>query len=132
MVTPGQGCKDRSCPEEIADATVKALGRGVPPAVPGVVFLSGGQSEEEASINLNALNNHPGKRPWTLTFSYGRALQASAIKTWAGKKKNVKKAKKEFLKRAKANSQAQLGKYKPGTVKGQASGEGLVIKDLDY
>ena len=67
----------------------------------GVVFLSGGQSEEDASVNLNAINQFQGKKPWALTFSYGRALQASALKAWIGKKENVKAAQAEFLKRAK-------------------------------
>lgn len=67
----------------------------------GVVFLSGGQSEEEASVNLNAINQFEGKKPWKLTFSYGRALQASAIKAWAGKPELVKNGQQEFEKRAK-------------------------------
>ena len=67
----------------------------------GITFLSGGQSEEEASINLDALNKYPGKKPWALTFSYGRALQASALKAWCGKNENIKAGQQEFLKRAK-------------------------------
>ena len=67
----------------------------------GVTFLSGGQSEEEASINLDAINKYPAKKPWKLTFSYGRALQASALKAWSGKKENVGAGQEEFLKRAK-------------------------------
>lgn len=63
--------------------------------------MSGGQSEEEASINLDALNKYPGKKPWALTFSYGRALQASALKAWSGKNENIKAGQDEFLKRAK-------------------------------
>lgn len=69
---------------------------------PGVTFLSGGQSEEEASVNLNAINNQP-KRPWALTFSYGRALQASVLRAWQGKKDNVKAAQDELLKRARVS-----------------------------
>ncbi|KAL0867924.1 hypothetical protein ABMA27_008600 [Loxostege sticticalis] len=114
MVTPGQGYKPKSTPEEIAVATVTALLRGVPAAVPGIAFLSGGQSEEEATLNLNAINKVQLKKPWTLTFSYGRALQASVWKTWAGKDENVKKAQAELLKRAKANGLASLGKYEAG------------------
>lgn len=71
--------------EDIGQATVKALQRTVPVAVPGVVFLSGGQSEEDATKNLNAINQYKGKKPWALTFSYGRALQASCLATWGGK-----------------------------------------------
>lgn len=69
--------------------------------LPGVTFLSGGQSEEEASVHLDALNKYPGKKPWALTFSYGRALQASALKAWGGKKESIKAGQDEMLKRAK-------------------------------
>lgn len=75
MVTPGQSCTNKASAQEIARATVQALQRTVPAAVPGVTFLSGGQSEEEASVNLDAINKYEGKKPWSLTFSYGRALQ---------------------------------------------------------
>ena len=93
MVTAGQSYGgERPSNEAIGLATVTALQRSVPSAVPGVVFLSGGQSEEDASRNLNAINNVNGKRPWALTFSYGRALQASALAKWAGKDENVKDA----------------------------------------
>jgi fructose-bisphosphate aldolase class I len=73
--------------------------------------LSGGQSEEEASVNLNAINQHPGKKPWALTFSYGRALQASALKAWTGKKENVKAGQTEFLKRAKVSRHLFLSSF---------------------
>lgn len=83
MVTPGASCPTRAKPEEIAWYTVRTLGRSIVPALPGVVFLSGGQSEEDASLNLNAMNKLQGApRPWRLTFSYGRALQASVLKAW--------------------------------------------------
>jgi fructose-bisphosphate aldolase class I len=86
---------------EIATATVTALSRAVPPAVPGVTFLSGGQSEEEASVNLNVMNQLTSvKKPWALTFSYGRALQASVLAAWQGKVENVAAAQQELLKRA--------------------------------
>lgn len=89
-----------------------ALSRTVPPALAGVTFLSGGQSEEQASLNLNAMNKLTNvRKPWFLTFSYGRALQNSCVKTWAGKDENVANAQKALLERAKANSQAQLGQY---------------------
>jgi fructose-bisphosphate aldolase class I len=101
MCTPGFQSAKRATPQEIALATVTALSRGVPPAVPGVTFLSGGQSEEEATLNLNALNNiSTVKRPWALTFSFGRALQASVLSAWQGKKENVAAAQQELLKRA--------------------------------
>lgn len=80
MVTAGQSCKTKYTPEQVAKATVEALQRTVPPAVAGVTFLSGGQSEEDASIHLNAINAHPGRKPWALTFSYGRALQVPSFR----------------------------------------------------
>lgn len=90
MVTPGASCPDRSSPEEIAWYTVRTLSRSIVPALPGVMFLSGGQSEEEASLNLNAMNRLKGiTKPWTLSFSYGRALQQSVLKTWMGKAENT-------------------------------------------
>jgi fructose-bisphosphate aldolase, class I len=106
MCTAGMQCKERPTADQIAEATVTALRRTVPAAVPGVTFLSGGQSEEEASVNLNAINNQP-KRPWALTFSYGRALQASVLRAWQGKKENVGAAQTELLKRAQV-SQSKL------------------------
>lgn len=111
MVTAGHSCTTKYSSEDIARATVTALQRTVPPAVPGVVFLSGGQSEEDATINLNAINQFQGKKPWALTFSYGRALQASVLSTWAGKKENIEGAQQMLLARAKANGMASLGKY---------------------
>ena len=79
MVTGGFACETKYSPSEIACATVTALQRTVPPAVAGVTFLSGGQSEEDASVNLDAINKYPGRKPWALTFSYGRALQVIAF-----------------------------------------------------
>lgn len=132
MCTPGQSCKVRASPEEVARATVTALQRTMPAAVPGVVFLSGGQSEEEASVNLNAINAYQGKKPWALTFSYGRALQASALKAWQGKKENEDAGKQEFLKRAKANSLANLAKYKAGMFDSAAGQGSLFVKNHAY
>lgn len=103
MVTPGQSCPTRATPQQIAAATVTALLRTVPPAVPGITFLSGGQSEEEASVNLDAINKYPAKKPWALTFSYGRALQASVLRAWQGKPDQVAAGQQELLKRAKVN-----------------------------
>ncbi|XP_057656820.1 fructose-bisphosphate aldolase-like [Diorhabda carinulata] len=132
MVTAGQGCPNKATPEQVAAATVTAFQRRVPVAVPGVTFLSGGQSEEEATVNLNAMNQYPGKRPWTLTFSYGRALQASVLRAWAGKDENVKAGQDELLKRAKANSDAALGKYVPGSIESKAGDTGLFVKNHAY
>ncbi|XP_044763066.1 fructose-bisphosphate aldolase-like [Coccinella septempunctata] len=132
MVTSGQSAKTKASKEEIAKATVTALSRTVPPAVPGITFLSGGQSEEEATQNLDAMNRYQGKKPWALTFSYGRALQASVLKAWGGKDENVAAGQQELLIRAKANSEASMGKYEAGSVKGKAGDAGLFVKDHVY
>lgn len=131
MVASGMQAAKKSTPQENARATVQALQRTVPPAMPGVVFLSGGQSEEEASVNLSAINQYPGKKPWTLTFSFGRALQASVIKAWGGKKDNLNTAQQELLKRAKVNSLASVGKYTGGSA-GSAAGETLFVANHSY
>jgi fructose-bisphosphate aldolase class I len=134
MVIPGQQSSElkSTSTEQIAKATVQAFQRTVPPAVPGIMFLSGGQTEEEASVRLNALNSLPlGPRPWSLSFSYGRALQASALKAWKGKTENVEKAQEAFIARAKANGEAQLGKYK-GSASGAASKECLFVSGYKY
>lgn len=116
MVTPGASCPKRSNADEIAWYTVRTLSRTIVGALPGVTFLSGGQSEEEASLNLNAMNKIKGlPRPWSLTFSYGRALQTSVLKAWQGKPENVKAAQAALFERAKANGLANLGKYEGGT-----------------
>ncbi|CDJ65822.1 fructose-1,6-bisphosphate aldolase, putative [Eimeria necatrix] len=130
MVTPGSECPSKAKPEEIAFYTVRALARTVPPALPGVTFLSGGQSEEEASLNLNAMNRM-GPHPWALTFSYGRALQASTLQAWAGKPENKAKAQEVLLQRAKANSEAQLGTY-GGDATNAAANKSLFEKHYVY
>jgi fructose-bisphosphate aldolase class I len=131
MVTAGHSCPKKYTSADIAKATVTALQRGVPPAVPGVVFLSGGQSEEDATLNLNAINTFPGKKPWALTFSYGRALQASVLSTWQGKDENIPAAKAALLKRAKANGAASIGKYEGGAATGAAA-ESLHVANHAY
>ncbi|XP_045468908.1 fructose-bisphosphate aldolase-like isoform X1 [Harmonia axyridis] len=132
MVTGGAQCSTKYSKEEIGKCTVVALSRTVPPAVPGVTFLSGGQSEEEATCNLDAMNRYPGKKPWALTFSYGRALQASVLKAWGGKDENIAAGQQELLIRAKANSEASMGKYEAGSAQGKAGEQGLFIKDHAY
>ncbi|XP_059179617.1 fructose-bisphosphate aldolase-like isoform X1 [Physella acuta] len=131
MVTPGQGYPGKCSVEETAFATVQALYRTVPAAVGGIVFLSGGQGEESATINLNAINRVSLRRPWPLTFSYGRALQASVLSAWGGKDENIKAAQNELLKRAKANGLASLGEYKGG-IEGLAGEKSLFVKDHAY
>ncbi|CAI0469508.1 unnamed protein product [Linum tenue] len=131
MVTPGSDAKKVS-PDVIAEYTVRALQRTMPPAVPAVVFLSGGQSEEEATVNLNAMNKLQTKKPWTLSFSFGRALQQSTLKAWAGKEENWKKAQDALLTRCKANSEAVLGKYKGDATPAEGASESLHVKDYKY
>jgi len=111
MVTPGADFPTRATPEQVATYTLNGLKRRVPPAVPGIMFLSGGQSELEASLNLNAMNKSPN--PWHVSFSYARALQNTVLKTWQGNPANVAAAQQALLRRAKANSDAQLGKFVP-------------------
>lgn len=110
MVIPGKGNADQASPERIARATLDCLRRYVPAAVPGIVFLSGGQSEQEATVNLDAVNRLDG-RPWPLSFSYGRALQASALQAWAGDPERVGAAQAAFLHRARCNAAAAGGRY---------------------
>ncbi len=110
MVIPGKGNADQASPQRIARATLDCFRRHVPAAVPGIVFLSGGQSEVEATVNLDAINRLEG-RPWPLSFSYGRALQASALKAWSGSPDNVEAAQAVFLHRARCNAAAAGGRY---------------------
>ncbi len=97
--------------QEVAEKTVKLLKNCVPAAVPGIAFLSGGQSDEEATAHLDAMNKI-GNLPWTLTFSYGRALQAAPQKAWSGKAENVAAGQRAFAHRAKMNGLAALGQWK--------------------
>jgi len=110
MVVSGKACSQPAGPKEVAEATLRCFRRVVPAAVPGLVFLSGGQSDVEATRNLNALNQ-PGGAPWELSFSFGRALQAPALKAWAGKPENVRAGQQTLLHRARCNGAARFGKY---------------------
>jgi fructose-bisphosphate aldolase, class I len=110
MVISGKKAPKRAGPQEVAEATIRCLRRHVPPAVPGIAFLSGGQSPEEASLHLS-LMNAMGPLPWQLSFSYGRALQDTALKAWGGTPAGFAAGQKEFLKRAKLNSLATTGRY---------------------
>jgi fructose-bisphosphate aldolase class I len=129
MVTPGAECPNKAGPEKVAEYTLKMLRRRVPPAVPGIMFLSGGQSELEATLNLNAMNQKPN--PWHVSFSYARALQNTVLKTWQGKPENVQAAQQALLKRAAANSAAQLGKYDPSGESKEAA-QGMYEKGYKY
>jgi len=115
MVRSGSDAKMQATPEEIGLATVRVLQHTVPCAVPGITFLSGGMSEEEATLALHEINKAPGPRPWNLSFSYGRALQQSCLKAWKGQDANVQAAQQAYLTRAKANSLASKGEYLGGS-----------------
>jgi fructose-bisphosphate aldolase, class I len=112
MVLSGYECPEQASHEEVATKTISCFKRHVPSAVPGIVFLSGGQSDEDATANLNAMNA-VGEHPWQLSFSYGRALQAPALKAWGGKEENVEAAQRAYYHRAKMNSAARTGMYAP-------------------
>jgi fructose-bisphosphate aldolase class I len=111
MVIAGKKCPKQASVEQVAEATVRCLKRCVPAAVPGIVFLSGGQSEQLATEHLNYMSTL-GPHPWPLSFSYGRALQESALKAWAGQDSRFAAAQKEFYKRARLNGLARSGGYK--------------------
>ncbi len=111
MVTPGNGSTQKVNAEKVARETVTCLSSVVPPEVPGIVFLSGGQSEDQACENLNAMNRDYADLPWELSFSFGRALQNSAIKIWARHPSEPEKAQEVFLRRAELASAARRGIY---------------------
>jgi fructose-bisphosphate aldolase class I len=110
MVIPGKKCPDQATPQRIAEATVRTLKRQVPSAVPGIAFLSGGQSPVDATLHLN-LMHAAGPLPWALTFSYGRALQEDALNAWGGKDSGFAAGQKALSKRAKLNGLAAVGEY---------------------
>jgi fructose-bisphosphate aldolase class I len=111
MVLPGPSVSPAASVSEVATATLRCLRRQVPPAVPGIVFLSGGQNDVRATQHLDAMNRMPVSKPWTLTFSYGRALQDAALATWNGKPENAAAAQRAFYHRARCNSLAARGAY---------------------
>ena len=112
MVLSGYDAPDRADVDEVAEHTLEVLRRHVPAAVPGIVFLSGGQTDEDATAHLSAMNKR-GPHPWQLSFSYGRALQAPALKAWVGKPENVEAAQRAYYHRAKMNGAARTGVYAP-------------------
>lgn len=120
MVISGKACAQKAGVKEVAEATIRVLRRTVPGAVPTINFLSGGQSSEQATAHLNAMNQL-GHLPWNVSFSYARALQDYCMKTWAGQAKNISQAQAAFLKRAKLNSLAALGKYSEAMEKEEVS-----------
>jgi fructose-bisphosphate aldolase, class I len=112
MVVSGSECPEQAGVDEVADATLRCLREVVPAAVPGIVFLSGGQSDEAATAHLNAMNQR-GPQPWQLSFSYGRALQAPVLEAWKGEAGNSPAAQRAFLNRATLNGAARSGDYRP-------------------
>ncbi len=111
MVLSGKDCPEQAGVEDVAERTLRCLKRSVPAAVPGIVFLSGGQSDEVATLHLNAMNKLAENPPWKLSFSYGRALQAGPLKAWGGQAENLPAAQEVLFARAKANGEATLGAY---------------------
>jgi fructose-bisphosphate aldolase class I len=111
MVVPGKDCAQRSSVEAVATATLRCLRRHVPAAVPGIVFLSGGQEARLATVHLNAINRLEGPKPWKISFSFGRALQDPALEAWHGKDANLAAGQKALFLRATSNGAASLGKY---------------------
>ncbi|HXM00111.1 MAG TPA: class I fructose-bisphosphate aldolase [Rhizomicrobium sp.] len=120
MVISGMKCAKQAGVDEVAERTVNLLKRCVPPAVPGIAFLSGGQSDEAATAHLNAMNAMHPNLPWALTFSYGRALQAAPQKAWGGKAANASAAQAAFAHRAKMNGLAATGQWKANMEKNAA------------
>jgi fructose-bisphosphate aldolase class I len=112
MVLSGYEASARAGVDDVAAATLHTLSKHVPAAVPGIVFLSGGQSDEDATAHLNAMNKR-GPHPWQLSFSYGRALQAPALKAWDGKPDNVEAGQRAFYHRSKMNGAARSGLWVP-------------------
>jgi fructose-bisphosphate aldolase class I len=112
MVISGNECSEQASPKQVAEATIRCFRSVVPAAVPGIVFLSGGQSDEQATANLNAINAG-GPHPWQLSFSYGRALQAPSLKAWRGDEANVRAGQDALAHRARLNGAARDGSYTP-------------------
>ncbi|MEJ7797838.1 MAG: class I fructose-bisphosphate aldolase [Solirubrobacteraceae bacterium] len=110
MVLAGYECSEQPSDEEVAEVTLRCLRRHVPAAVPGIVFLSGGQSDEDATVRLN-LMNQMGSQPWEISFSYGRGLQAAALTTWRGDRQNVPTAQARYRHRARCTGAARQGRY---------------------
>ncbi len=119
MVLSGKSASARAPAADVARWSVRCYKETVPAAVPGIVFLSGGQSDEEATVNLDAINRHAAEvgAPWELSFSYGRGLQAAPQKAWSGKKENVGAAQRAYFHRAKVTAAARMGKYSPAMEK---------------
>jgi fructose-bisphosphate aldolase class I len=118
MVIAGKDCSRQASVQEVATATLRCLRRHVPAAVPGIVFLSGGQKDLVATAHLNAINRLPGPKPWKISFSYGRALQDAAMQAWHGRDENVKAGQQALYHRARCNGAAARGEYTDATEAG--------------
>ena len=128
MTVPGADCPDQSNPKEVAEYTIRTLERTVPSAVAGITFLSGGLSEEAASVYLNEMNNIERKAKWNVSFSYGRALQHSCLRAWGGS--DIDAGQKALIARAQANSEAAKGQYVTGSQ--PSSDEQLFVAGYTY
>ncbi len=128
MTTAGASHRGAQSPQQVGETTVGVLRRTVPASVPGILFLSGGLGEEEASVYLDAINRADRRAPWHLGFSYGRALQHSCLQQWAGR--DVAAGQRALLARARANSEASLGAYRPGSQ--PSSDESLFVAGYSY
>jgi fructose-bisphosphate aldolase class I len=120
MVIAGKECPHQASVQEVATATLRCLRRHVPAAVPGIVFLSGGQEDHVATAHLNAINQLPGTKPWKISFSYGRALQDQALEAWHGRDENIKAGQQALYHRARCNGAASLGHY-TGEMEGETA-----------
>jgi fructose-bisphosphate aldolase class I len=123
MVMPGKESSRHASVQEVAIATLRCFRRHVPVAVQGIVFLSGGQEERVATAHLNAINRLPGHKPWTITFSYGRALQDPALEAWHGLDENLKAGQQALYHRARCNGAASMGTY-TDEMEGEPAGAG--------
>ena len=128
MTVNGADCPTKADPIKVAEMTIRTMERSVPAAVPGIVFLSGGLSEEAASVYLNLMNKIERKGKWNVSFSYGRALQHSCLKAWSGS--NTEAGQKALIARAQANSEASKGRYVAGSQ--PSSDEALFVAGYKY
>lgn len=131
MVISGKACRRQASVDEVAVGTLRCLRRHVPAAVPGIVFLSAGQSDVLATTHLNAINQLDVPKPWKISFSYGRALQDSAIEVWGGKPQNLQAGQQAFYRRAKCNSAATGGTY-TSMLEGKKSGQKSAAHRSDW
>jgi len=131
MVVPGKECSRSASVQEVAVATLRCFRRHVPVSVQGIVFLSGGQEERVATAHLNAINELPGPKPWTITFSYGRALQDPALEAWHGLDENLNAGQQALYLRARCNGAASMGTY-TDAMEGELVGAGSLAHRREW